>query len=219
MKWLFPLTETLVVASYLENRDWLQVTIDQTEIIPAHFDILEGTPVRSYCGSFSPVDWTYSRNANVDDINVSFTYDPLPSDSRFENNSIILTNLSVADSGYFHCTGTFRDYDTRMKYFKNWFSVKVWGNTPVGFVLPSVIEISEGEKVTLSCGSTRQVEWFGLTLADQQIRATNNTLTLWNLSKENSGTYICRGTLSSREIFHSRCAILVDFQVIFGPFP
>ncbi len=40
----------------------------------------------------------------------------------------------------------------------------MWGNTPVGLVLPSIIEVSEGENVTLACGSTQQVEWFGLAL-------------------------------------------------------
>ncbi len=89
----------------------------------------------------------------------SFTNDPLPSCSRFENNSSILTNLSVMDSGYFHRLRTFQDYDMWVKYFRNWFSVKVWGNTPVGLVLPSIIEVSEGQNVTLVCGHNR---WNGL---------------------------------------------------------
>ncbi len=216
MKLLILLIETLEVAGYLENRDWLQVIIDPTDVIPEDFDILEGTPVKSYCGSLSPVVWTYSRNENVGegDIDISSRDDPLPSGFRLGNNTVILTNLSELDSGSFNCIGTYHDHEKRTKRFRNWFSVKVWSEIQVGLVLPSIIEVSESENVTLTCGSTKQVEWFGLTLPDQQKSVTNNTLTLWNLSKEFSGPYICRGTLISRKIFHSRSIVLVDLQVI-----
>ncbi len=215
----------LVATSVRISRDFREIEVGYGELIPINeVDVLEGNSVKAACGSLQPVTWTYTFDYNeefgydfeiVDGVYVYFgNNDPLPGTNRQHNNTIILTNLRVSDSGYYYCLGTYRTYSGMIAYFKKSFALYVWTKPPLGFVLPNEVHVSEGDNVTFACGSFREVEWFFRPIG-QEVHLANNTLSLKNVRKDSSGLYLCRGFPINRRVFQIPAALFVDTRVVF----
>ncbi len=225
LQYLVSAVSSFIIATSLRiPRDFSEIEIRHGELIPAPgADVLEGSTVKGTCGSLQPVTWTYTINFNeefgydfeiVDGIYVYLgNNDPLPGTNIQHNNTIILTNLRVSDSGYYHCFGTYRT-SSGIDYFQVSFNVHVHTAAPFGSVLPSVTHVSEGDNVTFVCGSSRGVEWFFRPIG-QEVHLANNTLSLHNVRKDTSGLYFCRGFLRNRGIFQIHAMLLVDTPVVF----
>ncbi len=166
--------------SIVGGQDWREIVIYPSKVEPEAVEVLEGASVTGHCGSLSPVKWTYSRSDLFDQEDyTSSNYDfPILVDHHLINNSIVIYNLNTLNSGSFNCIGTYKNENGKIEQFRNWFYVKVFSEVPMGFVLPSLIEVSENENVTIVCGSIKKAEWFGVTLANQQDKIVNfNRLT------------------------------------------
>ncbi len=206
-------------------RDFSEIEIRHGELIPiGGVNVFEGSTVMGACGSLQPVTWTYTIDVNqdfgydfdsVDDIYVYLgNNDPLPGTNTQHNNTIILTNLRVSDTGYYYCFGTYRTYFGMIDHFQESFHVNVHTAAPFGYVLPDVIHVSEGNNVTFVCGSSRGVKWFFRPIG-QEVHLTNNTLLLYNVRKNSSGLYFCRGFHRNRTIFQNPAVLFVDTRVVF----
>ncbi len=205
VQYLLSVIASLFVAttSVRISRDFREIEVGYGELIPIWADVLEGNSVKAACGSLQPVTWTYFGNN-----------EPLPGTNRQHNNTIILTNLRVSDSGYYYCIGTYRTQSGMIAYFKKSFVLYVWTKPPLGFVLPNEVHVSEGENVTFACGSFREVEWFFRPIG-QEVHLANNTLLLKNVRKDSSGLYLCRGFRINRRVFQIPAALFVDTHVVF----
>ena len=226
LQYLVSAVSSFIIATSLRiPRDFSEIEIRHGELIPAPgADVLEGSTVKGTCGSLQPVTWTYTINFNeefgynfeiVDGIYVYLgNNDPLPGTNIQHNNTIILTNLRVSDSGYYHCFGTYRTYFGMIDYFQMSFNVHVHTAAPFGYVLPSVTHVSEGDNISFVCGSSRGVEWFFRPIG-QEVHLANNTLLLHNVRKNSSGLYFCRGFHRNRTIFQIPAVLFVDTRVVF----
>ncbi len=184
--------------------NWRKIVVYHTEVIPKFFTALEGNAVNAYCGSLSPVEWAIE----LDDHS-------LPRNHTITNNTIILKNLSLSDSGTYYCKGKYKDYYQEIKTFNNYMYLIVFRVNQVGLVLPNILEVSEGSTAAITCGSLKQAEWFSKDIRSQEKATIGNTLILYKLKKDQSGPYICRGTEKPRldeqiRIFHNDAIILVD---------
>ena len=123
-------------------------------------EVLEGGTVKSACGSFQPVIWAYA------DVLYSFPADyfglregnfgytsPPPGNNVQQNNSIILTNLRLSDSGFYYCFGIYRTQSGMIAPFMTYFTLTVWSTIRPKLVLPNIAH-SEGDNVTFRCGSS-----------------------------------------------------------------
>ncbi len=178
-----------------------------TEVLPLAFCALEGNSVKAYCGSLSPVKWTYGPN-----------YLPLPSRHTVANNSIILNNVRLSDAGTYYCNGTYENRNQEIKTFVNYFYIEVFEMAEEGLIFPNYLEVSEGSNATLTCGSLKQAEWFSKDIQRQKKTIIGNTLILHHLRKEQSGLYFCRGVEKPildepMRIFHNDATIIVDGYV------
>ena len=87
-------------------------------------------------------------------------------------------------------------------------------------VIPSWVEAKEGNSITLRCGgSIKPVEWACVHFDNKTKSIDNNAITLYNLQKEHSGRYFCRGIKTNSDlkktIFHDYAVILVDSFIVF----
>ncbi len=212
-------TSLIVASSFRIKPDFSKIEIYPKEVIPTVVDTLENTEVKGSCGSLSPVSWTYKRNRPTLNeyfhINVThyFGSNLPPSRHDVENNSIIITNVQLYDSGYYYCFGTYINHFGDTKQFQKSFQLNVWLMVPFGYVLPSVTHVSEGGNVTFKCGSSGKIEWFGRTMNSQEKYLANNSILLYNLGKSNSGPYVCRGVHINGIVFHARADLFVDSLV------
>ncbi len=182
-------------------RNWRTIVVKPTWVVPFRVHVLEGTPVKAYCGSFSPPQWIFG-NSRVNKKHET------------HNNSITFHNLENNDSGIYYCHGTLHENMT----FRNYFVMFVRTSVGFGEVLPDYLEISQNDSVTVYCGSTNPVEWFGVHFKDISKVEKANKLVLKNLRREHSGRYFCRGVNLAGKIFHSQVIIIVDANVIFNDF-
>ncbi len=220
-------TSFIVATSFQISDDHSILEIGPGEILPQEqADVLEGGTVKGACGSFNPVVWTFVnhpiysifvRRNYIQLAIFSFMGDtsPLPDSNIQQNNSIILTNLKISDSGVYHCYGTYRTQSGMIRNFMNYFRLVVYPRNVTGIVLPSVTHVYEGENVTLFCGSSRVSEWY-FTRSGQDVQIANNELFLYNVRKEDSGSYLCRGVTSyTVRTFQSIAYLFVGTRVVF----
>ncbi len=209
------------------GKDWRQIIVYDLEVVPNRVRTFEGTPVIAHCGSFSLTNWTYQRFGNTEKIfltNELFSF-RTPFIYHILNRSIILNNLSATDSGLFYCHGTYNTGYYGIVTFSSSIRVSVEQNTeeaPDYVVIPNYIEVSEGDSVTLRCKSDKPVEWFSSRLKYMNTIVQNDSITLKNLRKVDSGLYLCRGIaldfitgvlLFTRKPFHRQARIVVDGYV------
>ncbi len=192
----------------VHSKDWNDRKVYLKHIEPQSVNVLERNPVRVYCGSTSPVNWTHNSSP------LAFTSEGLidaPVHSRHEigHKEITLIGLLENDTGCYNCQGKY--YNT---LFKKHIYISVMKHPVIGFVAPSLMEATRGGSVTLHCGSVESVEWFSVHYQNQTKSLRGNSLTLYHLRKEHTGVYVCRGrlerTTTRRTIFHAKAIIFVD---------
>ncbi len=192
----------LCCTSLVRSKDWNNRKLYLKSIKPHYVHILERNPVRVYCGSSSPVNWTYCPL-------LAFTFDAVHSRHEIGHKAITLIDLLENDTGYYNCHGKYHNTDFIINMF-----VLVMKRLFVGLVAPSLTEALSGGSVTLHCGSAGSVEWFSVHYQNQTKTLWDNSLTLNHLRKEHSGYYVCRGrwnrTTQGGKTFHSTAIILVD---------
>ncbi len=182
-------------------KNWHKIIVYPSQVIPPRVHVPEGTPVKAYCGSSSPVQWIHGNHS----INTKHETD---------RNSITLHNLKVSDSGFYYCRGTVYENTA----FTNYIAVFVHSRVRLGEVIPDYLEVSKNDTVTVYCGSAKPVEWFGLHFNISKVE-NGNVLILRNLKREHSGRYMCRGVSHGAKVFHSQVIIIVDVNVIFRNLP
>ncbi len=205
-------------------KDWRQIVVYDSEVVPNSVRIFEGTPVIAYCGSSFPVTWMYKRYGLF--TTLTLKNDPLNIGTFFQyqllRTSIILNNLEVSDAGMFICQGAYNNQDLEIIQFRSKVRVDIVTlnrGVPLYNVTPNYLEVSEGDTVTLTCKGAKPVEWFSVSLKYQNKTIYNDSIKLTNLKKEHSGLYFCRGITSgyimssfhgTSKPFHSMARIIVD---------
>ncbi len=192
----------------VHSKDWNDRKVYLKSIEPQRVSVLERNPVRVYCGSTSPVNWTHIWSP------LAFTSEgqidaPIHSRHEIGHKEITLIGLLENDTGYYNCQGKYNN-----TLFKKHIHVLVMKHPVIGLVAPSLMEASRGGSVTLHCGSAESVEWFSVHYQNQTKSLRGNSLTLYHLRKEHTGVYVCRGllerTTTRRTIFHAKAIIFVD---------
>ncbi len=135
---------------------------------------------------------------------------------------LTLVDLDFNDYGQYLCSWTrggvrFEAYAIVWIFSPSYFAVFGYFSE-FGRVSPSWIEVSQNSSVTLTCYSTIRVYWHGFHFQSLKKKFQNNTVTLYNLQKEHSGEYICRGghnfSIDGHFImFHARARIIVDGDI------
>ncbi len=189
----------------LSTKDWGNIKLFHTQVVPWRVRILENTPVKVYCGSLSPVTWTYLQE-----------HLPLPTEYHIEGNySIKLMNLREYHSGTFYCHGTYINNDLKETTFKNYIMIHVKKHVDYGEVLPSQLIVSEGSNITITCSSIKPVEW--ISLHSKYKAKQDSSLYLHQITKEQSGPYLCRGVNHLKHIFQARSVIIVNPHIQIVP--
>ena len=101
-----------LVYSLIRN-DWRNITVYQGSVRPHAVDIFEGTPVTAYCGSSSPVNWTFIPVFSVVPKQISNRHVK-------DYNQITLFHLLENDTGLYICWGT-----TRITSFQKFIAIYV----------------------------------------------------------------------------------------------
>ncbi len=203
-------TDTLVYGTYWEN-----IVVFPTFVKPERVKVLKGSSITVYCGSSSPVNWSFVPVQNI--FSQSGHLTSLPKRHRQRNKSLTLFDLSLKDTGMYYCYGVHSN-----KKFVSPLYVSVNVSPNDGTVYPDWVEAPINGSVTLTCGSSAPVTWYSVHWRKLQKRVVNNSVTLFNLQKEHSGRYMCRGVkkLNSQDsrvanVFHSYAIIMVDSFVMF----
>lgn len=197
---------TIVLILFLFNWEraislnvWTNIPIYHSQVVPWRVRMFENTPIRLYCGSLSPVTWTYFKE-----------HLPIPTEYQADNNSIKLMNLKEHHSGTYYCHGTYRNKANKITTFKNYILIHVKKQVDYGEVLPSKVILSEGSDLIIRCGSKRPAEWVSMNSFNKYSIEQGNTLSLKNLTKEHSGPYLCRGVNHLNNLFHAKAIIFVN---------
>ena len=206
---------------YRCTKDWREILVYDSEVVPNIIRIFEGTPVIAYCGSSSPVKWTYTRRGSSEKVyltedkfnrGISFTY-------KLQNTSIVLTNLTASNTGALVCRGSYNEASQAVRFSsKIKVCVEKFSRTePYYGVTPNFIQVSEGDTLTLTCKGDKPVEFFSVSLAYQEKSVLNDSIILKNLKKEHSGLYYCRAIISGEDsdghfsqIIHTVGRVVVD---------
>lgn len=204
-----------------EDPSWRRIPLHLNIVQPTIAHVFPGASVTFYCGSLTPVNWTFKHRSPDRIFQQSFerplvTEQPVSRRHSVGYKNITLTNLFANDSGVYYCYGTDNIQSNKRDFF-----VLVWERVQYGLVIPSWIEVPVGSTVTLTCGSLMPVEWNYLHFDDQNKTMNTNNLTLYNLQKHHSGRYVCRGlkylTVGGRyfgtKIFHNSAKIIVEGYV------
>ncbi len=195
------------ILPFTNSKDWNEVVVYHTQVVPWRVTVIEGTPVTVHCGSSTtPLEWFYGSG-----------HRPIPTKHIKVDYSIILYGLRVSHTGPFSCKGTYKNKYSELKIFYNSVRVKVVKNVPYGWVLPSRIEVSTGDSVTLACGTSSLAQWLGMSLKVQNITYHENRIVLQNLQKEHSGPYICRGSDKNDKLFSIEALVIVDGNIRVRP--
>ncbi len=224
LHFLFAIVTNFIIAeSVVLSLDYSQIQICSGELIPRFVYVFGENPVKSACGSLSPVTWTYKREFSLHwEYNTTsegnYIYignnEPLPTTHIQQNNTIILTNLRESDSGYYYCFGTHTNNIGQIAPFLRAFRLNVLNVAPIGYVLPSLTYVSTGDNATFVCGSSLRVEWFFRSIRGQEVHVANKTLYLYYVRKEHSGLYICRGFRRDGNVFHFPATLFVDTSIV-----
>ncbi len=190
--------------SYVYGRNWRRIELVLGQIYPMDVTVLPGANVTVYCGSTFPVHWKFLYT-DYTGINVPFPIND--KQHLIRDRHITLTNLQLNDSGIYICEG-----HKGRELFNRTSRIQVGDETAIG-VIPNFADVKEGSSVTLRCGgSTKPVEWTSVHYINQNKSINNNTITLHNLQKEQSGRYFCR-SFSGLEVYHNYAVIHVDSYV------
>ncbi len=185
------------------GKDWHNIQVRLGSVVPDYVMVQEGASVIARCGSVTQVWWTYTNHVH------RRPKLPVPSRHRRGYKTIILKNLLKEHSGFYYCHGL-----NENRSFQIHLRVMVSDKVLTGKVLPNWVEVSLGSSVSLTCGSTKPVEWLSVNYYHQNKTTTPNILTLHDLQKNHSGRYLCRGyDRYWGETFHSSATIIVEAYV------
>ena len=186
--------------------DWRRIDVVLMRVVPTNIEVLEGTQAAIHCGSSTEASWSYGGQKPI-----HWLHYPLNSRHIIRNNTLILINLRKEESGHYYCHGTGININTRNTSSNHSFSrsmiVKVFKKIAIGRMLPSRVEVSAGDSVSLTCGSYKWVRWIGLYLDEF---TQTNTIIIQNLTRKDSGRYLCRGVDDRNEVFFGHSLIIVD---------
>lgn len=200
-------TQTLlyITLSSIYCQNWQKIDLPFGHISPPFAVLaLKGTTLKIYCGSSSPVNWTY-LNYEMHSIERDV---PVSSKHKKGYKSISLFNLQETDTGDYYCHGMINKVSFSLHVY-----VAVLDRKVTGQIIPSWIELRGGESITLTCGSDKPVEWYGVDINTQNKSVQANNITLYNLSGQHSGRYFCRG-YDGESLFHATAMVLVDSFVV-----
>ncbi len=189
-------------STYIYAKDWQRISVYLKSIIPNDIIIYEESSVTVYCGSTSPVNWSF--------VPIVGFSERLPISARHQigYKNISLLNLRYSESGMYTCDGMYGN-----NVFQQHLFILARLFPDIGQVIPNWIEAPLGSVVSLICGSMAQPEWFSLNLRNQSYRTAGKTLILSNLQAEDSGPYMCRGFRYNLKVFHSTAQVIVDGYV------
>ena len=185
-------------------RNWRRIPLYLRSVKPKVVNIFENSSVTIYCGSSSPVKWSYVPYVKNDPFSeIEFT---ISMRHRRGYKNISLINLLHNESGIYTCEGTHGNH-----FFRKSLYVLV-DLARVGQVIPNWIEVPSGNSVKLSCMSFNRAEWFGINIHNQNATQLNE-LILYNIRVEDSGPYVCRGFRHGLNVFHAYAHVIVDGYV------
>ena len=187
MTFLNIITVTSLSLLLVLGKDWRKIDVFHRQIVPSNLSVTEGVIVKAYCGSLSPVRWSFwpFTPSTSGYINLLVKHD-------IDSNSVQLNNLRINDSGILTCHGEYES-ENHIYGFHLHIVIKVKRYAEYGEILPTYADVPVGYTVILSCGSITPVEWFGATLQDQKKIVDDKAITLLDLQREHSGLYLCRG--------------------------
>ncbi len=209
---LLSLTKLIIVCLYYHKknsafglRDWRHILAPVYHVYPEYVDVLEGMKVKLYCGSSSPVNWSFTPLYWSLAWKLTLPLHTLAGRFLVSDRIVTIMNILKNNSGHYNCEGK---YD-RVPFFHS-SPVKVYTEVLYGQVLPNWMVTYEGDSVRLSCGSIKPVEWFSTHFYSQNTTLESNTVTIHDIRKEHSGPYVCRGVSVLRNIFHDTALIIVN---------
>ncbi len=192
------------------RRNWQHIDVYMHSLIPKFLLVEEDSSANIYCGSYSPaMNWTYSN------ISLGWDHQPVLSKHRKGWKQLRLNDLKEGDSGLYTCrgrdNGQFFELLSLVTVIRKHVGVLHYLHYH-GNISPNWIEVSKNSTVTLTCYSSKPVEWYGVHLNSQNKYISEYTLTLFNLKGQHSGQYICRGLDADirTQIFHATSRIIVD---------
>ncbi len=156
-----------------------------------------GQSATFHCGSSTPVIWRFPNN-----------FIPMEHHDQ-QTHTITLKDLQTSDEGLCYCFGHFADGEI----FYDYSYVKVVPELLPGHVLPSRVEVPEGSSIKIICESTVPVKWIGLNLFIQKVHGGDSTLILEQVTRNDSGPYLCIGQDEDRELFHTTSEVIVGGQL------
>ncbi len=195
------------ISSSISSRaiNYGHIDVHYKEVVPHSLYTLENSTVTFYCGSSSPVRWTFLDHRSEDVRQL------LLEKHQQGPKQITFNNAGVSDSGLYYCNGTYGSEN-----FSIQFNLNVYKSTQKAMLVPNWVEVVAGGSITLSCGSDAPVEWFSRYMLYQDKVAQNNALTLFNLYRKHSGKYVCRGILkliTLTMVFHRTAIVYVNSTV------
>ncbi len=197
----------------VSGKNWQQIEVQPKSMLPRTVTLFQSSSVTLYCGTTSLASWSFFSLRD-------YLQTPIPSRHVKYYNKITLKDLTVEDSGSYYCTGTFRN----KTFIDNTYLVVLLcePNSVPPYIVPSWVEVPLNGSLTLLCGSVTPVEWFSSSFQSVQKSLERNKLKLYNLQKEHSGEYICRGTHKTPphvsdnkqlSLFHTTAVVIVDGKV------
>ncbi len=139
------------------GKNWHEIVVYESEVVPNYVRIFEGTPVTAYCGSSVPVIWTYQNSKSAVETYLSHDYYVEKNSHLYHiiDKAIVLSNLKKGDTGKFHCHGTFRDKAGESSRFSSPMRISVVDHRVQipNIIIPIYAEVPLGGTITLSCKS------------------------------------------------------------------
>ncbi len=187
---------------------WQYIVVPPEHVEPDFAAIPIGGSLTLYCGSTSQVNWTHlGPNGDYILSNSGSTQKYIIGYAQLK-----LLDLDKAGAGVYTCHGAINGtpftcgaYVAAKKRLFYTELIPTWADVPLNGT------------VTLTCGSSKRADWFGVHIHEQNKIIGFNTLTLLNLQRKHSGMYACRGVFPGqghKNIFHSFTRIIVNGYVI-----
>ncbi len=202
---------SLLMFTYISRsvfgKNWDSILVFPTFVKPDRLKVLEESSVTVYCGSSSAVYWSF---VSIQDGFYALGHlTSLSAQHLQRNRSLTLNNLLLRDSGMYYCNGTYSN-----RKFVAPLPVWVKESPEYGSVYPNWVEAPVNGSVILTCGSLEPVMWFSVHWRYLQKHVGNNSVTLYNLQKEHSGRYVCRGVMYPFILNHQNFSIITNIHEI-----
>ncbi len=126
------------------------IDVHYKEVVPHSIEALENSTVTFYCGSSSPVRWTFIDDWS-DDVSQLLLKKHLQGPKQ-----ITFKNIGINDTTIYYCNGTYGS-----ETFSVQFILTVYKSAPIATVVPDWVEVVAGGSITLSCGAVMH-QWSGL---------------------------------------------------------